>query len=429
MTAPRFPLSDSPRLWGTAVSHYQVEGGDPCDWSAWEAAGRTRGGPCGPAVDSWRRYEEDADLAAAIGANAFRFSISWSRVEPRRGAFDDAALERYVRFTDHLRARNLEPVVTLFHYTHPLWFHEETPWHSPRSVDAFARFARRVASALAGRARVWTILNEPLVFLLAGYVGGQIPPGFTDPRLARRALAHLLEAHAASAAALREVDPRAAVGIAHNMMAFAPDRPLHPLDCLLSRTADRFYNLALLEAFATGRWSFYLPPATWLRGRCDALPASLDFIGVNLYSRLHLRCPGSGRIGDFHYRDASGRGLSDNGWEIAPDTALPLLRAAAAFGLPLVITENGVADARDAIRTEFLTAYADVLRRAEEEGIPIAGYFHWSLLDNFEWLEGYAPKFGLFEVDRRTMNRIERPSAALFRRLGAEFLARPAARA
>ncbi len=427
MTAPRFPLPDRPRLWGTAVSHYQVEGGDPCDWSAWEAAGRTRGGPCGEGVDSWRRYEEDADLAAAAGANAFRFSISWSRVEPRRGTFDEAALERYVRFLDHLRARDLEPVVTLFHYTHPLWFHEQTPWHSPRSVDAFARLARRVASAVAGRARVWTILNEPLVFLLAGYVGGQIPPGFAEARLARRALEHLLRAHAAGAAVLREADPNAAIGVAHNMMAFAADRRFHPFDRLLARTADRFYNRALLEAMTTGRWSFYLPPATWFRGRCDDLVGSLDFVGVNLYSRLHLRCPGRGRIGDFQYRDASGRGLSDNGWEIAPESALPLLRAAATSGLPLVVTENGVADARDAIRGEFLAAYGAIVGRAEKEGIPIAGYFHWSLLDNFEWLEGYAPRFGLFEVDRRTMERIERPSASVFRRLGAEFLRRPPA--
>ncbi len=428
MTAARFPLPDRPRLWGTAVSHYQVEGSDPCDWSAWEAAGRTRGGPCGAAVDSWRRYEDDADLAASIGANAFRFSISWSRVEPRRGEYDDDALARYARFADHLRARGLEPVVTLLHYTHPLWFHATTPWHSARSIEAFAQFASRVAAALAGTVRVWTLLNEPLVFLLAGYLDAQIPPGLADPSLARRALDHLLAAHAAAAGVIREADPAAAIGIAHNMMAFAPDRAWHPLDRIAARLADRFYNRGLLEAFVTGRWNLYLPPATRFRGRRDELAGSLDFLGVNLYSRLHLRTPGRDRfVGDFRYRERSGSGLTDNGWEIAPDAALGLLRSAAETGLPIVVTENGVADAADDLRPDFLASFAHVLRRAEEEGIPIAGYFHWSLVDNFEWLEGYAPKFGLFEVDRRTMERIERPSAAIFRRLGDEFLVRPPA--
>ncbi len=177
-----FPLSDRPRLWGVAVSHYQVEGDDPCDWTDWEAAGRTNGGSCGRAADSWSRYEEDAFLAASLGANAFRFSVSWSRIEPRRGEFDDEALTRYRRLVDHLSAVGLEPVVTLFHYTHPRWFHAETPWTTTASVDTFARFAERTARALGQAARVYTVLNEPLVFVLGGFLDGQIPPGIADGR-------------------------------------------------------------------------------------------------------------------------------------------------------------------------------------------------------------------------------------------------------
>ena len=187
----RFPFPDLPRLWGVAVSHYQVEGDDPCDWTEWEAAGRTRGEPCGRAAGSWTRYEDDGSLAAAAGANAFRFSISWSRVEPRRGEFDYEALDRYRRFASFLKSNGIEPVVTLFHYTHPRWFHAETPWFEPSSVDAFARFASVTAAALGDSVRVFIPLNEPLVFLLAGYVDGQIPPGIGSPRLAPRVLDHL----------------------------------------------------------------------------------------------------------------------------------------------------------------------------------------------------------------------------------------------
>ncbi|MGZ7078312.1 MAG: glycoside hydrolase family 1 protein [Thermoanaerobaculia bacterium] len=385
-----------------AVSHYQVEGNDRCDWTEWEAGGRTRGDPCGDAVDSWSRYEEDAALARDIGANAFRFSVSWSRVEPQQDRFDDVAMARYVRFVDALLALGLEPTVTLFHYTHPLWFHGTTPWTSPASVDRFARFARYVSSALGDRVRLWIPLNEPMVFLLAGYLDAQIPPGIADPRALGTVFDHLLAAHTAAAAAITEINPRAAIGIAHNMMAFAPERSWNPLDRLLSRTAHRCYNLGTLEAFATGRWKFLLPPATIIKGRRDDLPRSLHFFGVNFYSRLHLRCPGRKRtIGDFTYRDRSGHGLTDNGWEIAPDAFGPMLRDAAATGLPLIVSENGLADATDRMRGEFMCRHVDELLRVPS----VHGYFHWSLLDNFEWLDGYGPKFGLVAVDRTTMAR------------------------
>lgn len=420
----RFPFADRRRLWGVAVSHYQVEGGDVCDWTDWESRGRTRGGACGDAVGGWTRYEDDAALAADIGANAFRFSISWSRVEPRPGEFDDSALDRYARLADRLCDLQMEPVVTLFHYTHPTWFHAQSPWTSTTSVERFARFARRAAEALGSRVRMYMPLNEPLVFLLAGYLDGQIPPGLSQPRDMNRAFDNMLAAHVAAAAAIREVNPQAAVGIAHNMMAFLPERRWNPLDQLLARTADRCYNRGIIEAFATGRWNILLPPATRVRGRRDDLPASLDVFGVNFYSRMHLRCPGRVRaIGDFIYRDRSGRGLTDNGWEIAPEAFGALLDEAASAGKPIIISENGLADASDRARGQFLVEHLAEIEHAIRRGVPVHGYLHWSLLDNYEWLDGFGPKFGLFEVDRTTMERRPRPSAAVFRRLGQRFLA------
>lgn len=419
----RFPFADVPRLWGTAVSHYQVEGNDLCDWTEWECAGRTRGEACGDAVGSWTRYEQDVDLAAAAGANAFRFSISWSRVEPRPDEFDDHALARYARVVAHARRIAIEPVVTLFHYTHPQWFHERTPWTSPASVERFARFVRRVVEAIGDGVRMWIPLNEPLVFLLAGYYDAQIPPGLADGKALSGVFDHLLAAHCESAAIIRDRNPAAAIGIAHNMMAFAPERPRNWLDRFVTKLADRCYNRGLLEAFATGRWDFLLPPTTRIRGRRDELPRSLDFFGVNFYSRLHLRCPGKERtIGDFRYRDASGAGVTDNGWEIVPDALESLLIDAASVEKPLVVTENGLADAADRLRPSFLEQHVAAIERVERRGVPIHGYFHWSLLDNYEWLDGFGPKFGLYEVDRATFARHPRLSVETFRRLGAQFL-------
>jgi len=164
-----------------------------------------------------------------------------------------------------------------------------------------------------------------------------------------------------------------------------------------------------------------------IRGRRDELPIFLDTFGVNFYSRLHLRCPGVTRwIGDFDYRDRTGLGLTDNGWEISPETLGPLLDDAAQSGFPLVITENGLADASDRLRPDFLRAHALEIHKAEARGIPIHGYFHWSLLDNYEWLDGFEPKFGLYEVDRSTLARTPRGSVDVFRELGREYLHTPA---
>jgi len=401
-----------------AVSHYQVEGDDACDWTEWEAAGKTRGGPCERAVDSWTRYENDGWLAREAGANAFRFSVSWSRIEPKPGQFDERALERYVALIDHLISLDVEPVVTLFHYTHPSWFHNDSPWSSTSSADRFGEFAARVVKALGRRVRMYVPLNEPLVFLLAGYFDGQIPPGIADARLLNRVFDNLLAAHAAAAAAIREYAPQAAIGISHNMMAFAPERRWHPLDRLLTRVAHACYNRGLIEAFATGRWKFLLPPGTIISGRRPELTESLDFFGVNFYSRLHVRFPGTTRVvGDFAYRDRTGLGLTDNGWEIVPDEMAKMIKEASAVGRPLVITENGLADADDRLRPAYLRSHFDVIREA-----PVHGYFHWSLVDNYEWLDGYGPKFGLYEVDRATMERRPRPSLTVFRELGREFL-------
>ena len=419
----RFPFADRPRLWGTAVSHYQVEGGDPCDWTGWEQAGRTRGEPCNDAVDSWTRYESDAELAASAGANAFRFSVSWSRIEPRIGAYDCVALERYVRFVERLRSLGLEPIVTLFHYTHPLWFHSETPWTSTASVDRFGAFARTVAEAFGDRVRFYIPLNEPLVFALAGYYDGQIPPGLADSRLLVRAVDHLLAAHCAAGAAIRELQPRAAIGVAHNMVAFAPERRRNPLDRAVAGIAHRCYNRGLIEAFATGRWDFLLPPFTRIRGRRDDLTRTIDVFGVNYYSRLHLRCPGRDRLlGSFSYVDSSGAGLTDNGWEIVPGALEELLVEASRSNLPLMITENGLADAADRRRPQFIHEHVDVIERMARRGLAVHGYLHWSLLDNYEWLDGFGPKFGLYEVDRATFERKPRPSVQAFRAAGRRFL-------
>jgi beta-glucosidase len=417
-------------LWGVATSAYQIEGAVENDWTDWEAAGRLPGGArCGEATGHRARWEGDFDLIPAVGANAYRFSVEWSRIEPRSGEFDETELALQRRRVEALLRRGVEPVLTLSHFTHPRWFHAEGGWESPQSVARFARLTARVAGAVGDAVRWWVPFNEPVVLLLGGYLSGRIPPGRRSFASAAAALGHMLRAHVAAAGEIRSVSPRATIGVAHNMLEVVPDRLESALDRRLAAAGDRFYNAALLEAFATGNMDWGLPGVGRSSLAIPDLPGAIDWIGVNYYSRVHARFgPQDGLPGRVFYRDRAGRGLTDVGWEIHPDGLELALRRAAAAGRPLLVTENGIAG-RDTLREAFLREHAVVLAHCLRAGMPIAGYFHWSLLDNFEWLEGFRPRFGLYEVDYATRARRRRPSADTFRALGREFMAAPAARA
>jgi beta-glucosidase len=413
-------------LWGTATSAYQIEGAAENDWTDWERLGRLkeRDARCGPASGHRNRWRSDLALLPSIGANAYRYSVEWSRIEPRRGAFDAAELEREVERVSVLRGLAVEPVLTLHHYTHPLWFWQEGGWENRESVRWFAELAAELARALP-TVRYWVTLNEPIVFVLGGYLGGLIPPGVRRFSSAAPALENLLRSHIAASGAIHERIPHARVGMAHNMLDFAPDRPRSSWDRRLVAAAETLYNSSLVEATATGamRWAF--PGEGTAAFHLPDLPQATDFFGLNYYSRAHLRFRGlPGRIGEFFYRDPEGRGLTDMGWEIHPKGFHRVLDVAARAGLPILVTENGIATRDDRRRQAFLREHVAILRHQRDAGLPIEGYFHWSLIDNFEWLEGFRPRFGLFEVDYATFARRRRPSADLFAALGRAFTER-----
>lgn len=270
--------------------------------------------------------------------------------------------------------------------------------------------------------RIWVTLNEPIVFVLGGYLAGWIPPGKSSFASASRALENLLRAHAAAAAELSAIDGAARSGIAHNMLDFAPDREGSFADRKLAAAAEALYNRAILEGLATGEVRWVFPGQGRAVFRIPELPGSSGFVGVNYYSRVHLRFRGLGPLaGGFFYRDPEHRGLTEMGWEIHPRGMARLIREAAAVGVPVLVAENGIATRNDALRREFLREHALVLAHLEASGVPLQGYFHWSLLDNFEWLEGFRPRFGLYEVDYATGARRRRPSADLFASLGRSF--------
>ncbi len=409
-------------VMGCATSAFQIEGGIHNDWTDWSAAGRSEH-HCGAAVDHWNRWAEDFDLLQGLGAQAYRFSIEWARVEPQPGVYDEAALAQYAAMAKDLRARGIEPCVTLLHFTHPSWFHATCPWHD-EAGDAparFARFVERVVQALEGTVTMFTVLNEPGVWLSAAYLGAAIPPGRKDITELAAAGAQMLRAHAAAARVLRARVPQVRIGVAHNMLRFWPDRPAHPLDRLASSYVARAFNHALPRALTTGRWQLGLLPGLRRLHHIPELIGSVDFFGVNYYSRLFVRADVWPKPNlELVYEDRDGMGVTDLGWEVHPQGMQESLQEMASYGLPLYVTENGLDDRSDSRRSAHLYDHLDAVLRAKDAGVDVRGYFHWSLMDNFEWLEGFEPRFGLYRVDRQTLQRTETRGAALFRQVCAE---------
>jgi beta-glucosidase len=414
--APTWPAGF---LWGTATAAHQVEGGNVHnDWWRFEQQpGKiAHGDRSGAAAGHWDRVPEDIGLMRALGANAYRFSIEWSRLEPVEGQWDDAAWAHYADEVSQLRAVGQEPVVTLLHFTLPLWIADRGGVTAPDFPDRFGRFAAEAAKRLGPQVRWWCTVNEPQVQMYNGYVTGYWPPAVKDNALAVKAFAGLLQAHDAAAAALREGDPDAYIGLASNMIWFEPANRWNVLEWVVSNTVSNGFNWSFYESIRQGRQRFSLPGFPALDVDAPALKGSIDWIGINYYRRNTVRfkpsAPGMVDIGN-------GPGpQSDAKVEIYPDGLLALIREGwKRYRLPIVITENGVADSAGAHRPMFLRQHTYAIKQAMDEGVDVRGAFHWTLMDNFEWAEGYGWRFGLYRLDLKTLSRTAAPGAAEFRRL------------
>lgn len=404
-------------VFGVATAAYQVEGHIENDWSEWERAGKLKEAHtrCGRAVDHWNRHEEDYRLAKEIGSEAFRISLEWARIEPERGRFDENAIAGYRERLLKMKAAGLRPVVTLHHFTHPLWFHAQTPWHSPESVHVFRRYARVCAQILKGIDAIVLSFNEPMVLLLGGYLQGLIPPGIADGRKAMAALANIARSHVAAREELLAELGTVELGISQNCISFAPDRAWNPLDRALVRLASHNYNHAFIEALTTGELRINMPGLASTKVRIEGARDSMEFVGINYYTRAHLRFLPKKPFLDMRYRDPHKRGLTDIGWEQYPEGFGNVLMEMKRYGLPIWITENGMDDRQGQRRTDYLHQHWSQLLDAVDKGVQVKGYLYWSLLDNFEWLEGWGPRFGLYHVDFETLERRATPACHYFR--------------
>jgi beta-glucosidase len=400
-------------LLGTATSAHQIEGGNTNnDWWDWEHDVRPHihnADTSETAALSWGRFSTvDLPAMKQLGVNAYRFSVEWSRLEPSPGAWDVDAAAAYRAFAADLRQNGIEPMVTLHHFTSPRWIAQKAGFANPETLQDFAAFTARVADLLGDLVDLWCTVNEPNVYAFSGYVDGNFPPGIQgDMALAAEVLANMLEGHALASQQLRAHDTVDAdgdgkpvlAGLAHHVRVFQPASPSILDAAITGLINDEIFNEATVRALSTGRIKISVPGTVEIDRAVEGLREASDFLGVNYYTRDHIRADLGADV-PFTMSAPDGRPKNDLGWDIYPEGLLMFLERFAPLGLPLYITENGVADAAGETRPDFLRAHVHAVERAVLQNIDVRGYFHWSLMDNFEWADGYMGQFGLFRVDR-----------------------------
>ncbi len=401
-------------LWGCATAAHQVEGNNTNNnWWKWEQDGRTNG-KAGLACDWWGgRWKEDFDRAAEAGQNAHRLSVEWSRIQPAPDRWDEDALERYRAMLRGLKERGMTPMVTLHHFTDPLWLGEMGGWETEAVVPLFEKFVRKTVEALKEYCTLWCTVNEPNIYTLIGYVDGAFPPGKHDLRLSLIVQANMARAHAAAYRAIHAIQPEARVGYALHFRPMVPARPWFPLDRLERNLHFNAINMAFPSAILSG-----VMRSPVGRVRLPEVKGTQDYFGLNYYAQdtVTFDLSKAGELfGRRYYPEGSD--VSDTRMVAnIPEGFFEALKWIVRNypNLPVIVTENGIEDVSDRIRPRYLAQHVHQMWRAVNFNWPVKGYFHWSLVDNFEWERGWTQRFGLWALDVETQKRTKRPSADLY---------------
>lgn len=394
-------------FWGASTSSYQVEGNNRTQWSEWEAANadelakeatiRYRWLPnwkevqpmvtrpenyiSGKAVDHFNQYKQDFKFISQLNLTAFRFGVEWARVEPQEGVWDEAAWQHYRDYISELKKRGVEPFLNIWHWTVPVWFEEKGGFKHGRNLPYFKRFVHKLAVELGKDITYILTVNEPNVFAGRGYIEGGWPPQEKNILSFAKVYYNLVRAHRQAYKVLKRVKPHFKVGVAMQLGNIQAKRKHNVIDRVMVRWMRYFWN-----------W--------WFLNRIRRFQ---DFVGFNYYFTDYYQGfkPKNPKVP-----------LNDMGWYMEPEGLYPLLLCVRnRYKKPIIITENGVADSKDQYRRWWIEESIIAMERAISEGVDVRGYFHWSLLDNFEWADGWWPKFGLVAVDHKTQKRQLRPSA------------------
>jgi beta-glucosidase len=404
-------------LWGCATSSHQVEGQNRNNnWHTWQEEGQIFNGDTpGLACDWWGgRWREDFDRAAESGQNAHRLSLEWSRIQPTPDRWDEDALDHYREMVRGLTNRGMTPIVTLHHFTDPKWIAEKGGWENKETIDQFIPYVEKVVEALGDYVTLWCTINEPNVYATLGYLTGQFPPGKEDLGTMLRVMANLVHGHAAAYHAIHRIQLESRAGLAVNYRGMDPARKWHPLDRIMAWLQSKTFNDFFPTAARSGRLRF--------PHKITAVPearGTQDFLGINYYTQERIAFSFQHAEEQYSHRTYDPQSqLSETGF-IAhkPEGMFRALKWGEGFGVPILITENGIEDSTDKIRPQYIVEHIHQVWKGINHNWPIKGYFHWTLVDNFEWERGWSQRFGLYGLDPDTQTRTRRKSADLYEKI------------
>jgi len=381
-------------LFGAATSAYQVEGNNTnSDWWKYESV-MNQSLKSGRSANSYELYKEDRKALQKLGVNSYRFSIEWSRVEPLKGLFDKTSIEHYKEVIRDLKLHNITPIVTLHHFTNPLWVEESGGWLNPETVKCFLRYVNFITTELDGLVDYWVTINEPNVYVMSKYVMGYWFPRIRSVSKAFKVAKNFFKAHKSAYEIIKGKNENAQIGFSMNSVKFIPVMNLYALinipTCIFINYLNNHLIYRLLRNYE-------------------------DYIGINFYTRIRFSF-------DFYapndYKLISELVNVHNLVFIQyPEDLLWSLKKVWSLKKPILITENGIPTEDDLLRIKYLKSVFKVMKKAKKMGIRLAGYVHWSLIDNFEWNFGYIPKFGLFSIEDQTFRRVAKPSSEVYAQL------------
>ena len=384
-------------LWGSSTSSHQVEGNNKNDWSDWENKKKTIS-LSGEACRHYELFDEDFKIAKELNQNSHRLSIEWSRIQPEKNSWDNNEIGHYKKVIESLKSKGIKPIVTLHHFTNPIWFSKISGWLNKDAPVYFEEYSHKIISSLSEDVSFWITINEPTIYAYNSYLSGIWPPGEKNPLKAKKVLDNMIRAHKKSYQIIHEYSKIDSpyVSAANHMRAFSKYPYGVPfLNSLSRKTVDYYFNFWFLER----------------------IREHLDFIGLNYYTRdfvkFNILKPENLFI-QICQLDIINSSRNSLGWEIYPEGLFEILMNLKKYKLPVLISENGICTDNDKQRWNFINSHLREVKKALQKDVTILGYLYWSLIDNFEWENGFKPRFGLVEVNYQDFSRKIRESAKKF---------------
>ncbi len=402
-------------LWGTSTSSYQVEGNNfNSNWYQWEKIPNKifESQTAGKACDWWSgKWKEDFDRVAMTHQNAHRLSIEWSRIQPEIDRWDENSLDYYREILRGLVAREISPIVTLHHFTEPIWLAEIGSWENEQIIAYFEKYVAKVVEGLKEYCNMWIPINEPNVLAHQAFIEGVFPPGKKSLRSSFVALSNMIKAHIAAYSTIKKISPTSRVGTAINYRAFWPENKNNPFDLWMTKLLDHQYNDSFMNALQYGKLQYALK-----QEKLSTSKGSFDFVGLNYYSGDEIKFNIFKSKQLFHQRSYPKLSeISESGFIAnVPQGLEKALQWALKFNSSIIITENGIEDSNDLLRPKYLIEHIHKVWRSANLNYQIKGYFHWTLVDNFEWERGWSQRFGLWRLNLQDQTRLKTKSVDLY---------------